>query len=64
MECEVIAMTSRLFSEQDVYGLVTPGGTDSILYAMYSYREWGRKKGIKNPNMYPLFKLFLFLLEN
>jgi len=45
-------MTSKLFSDKDVYGVITTGGTDSILQAMYAYREWGRKKGIKNPNMY------------
>ena len=32
-------------------GLTTSGGTESILIAMLSYREWGRKRGITHPNV-------------
>ena len=52
MEAEIIRMTLNLFNgPQDSCGLVTSGGTESIMVAMLAYREWGRKKGIQNPNI-------------
>jgi len=62
-ESEIVAMTREmLHGEQaekqdsifkgEVSGNVTSGGTESILLAMKTYRDWGReKKGIKNPEM-------------
>ncbi len=60
-ESEVIAMTAdmlnateaqRLHPKTRVCGSVTSGGTESILMAMKSYRDWARqKKGIKRPNI-------------
>lgn len=45
-------MTLNLFNApQDACGLTTSGGTESILIAMLAYREWGRQKGITNPNI-------------
>jgi sphinganine-1-phosphate aldolase len=32
-------------------GLAPSGGTESILLAMLAYREWGKKRGITNPNV-------------
>ena len=60
-DAEVVAMTAdmlnadeaeRLHPGTKVCGSVTSGGTESILMAMKSYRDWARqKKGIKNPNI-------------
>ena len=56
-EAEVIAMTLDLMHSEAVEGtepagLVTTGGTGSILHAILAYREWGRNtKGIANPNV-------------
>ena len=53
MEAELIAMTGKLMGLQDPYGATSSGGTESIMLAMYVYRQWGRQKGITRPNMYP-----------
>jgi glutamate/tyrosine decarboxylase-like PLP-dependent enzyme len=57
MEAEVIAMTLDLMhgdaiTDTEPAGLVTTGGTGSILHAMLAYREWGRNvKGIERVNV-------------
>uniref|UniRef100_A0A0G4HB11 sphinganine-1-phosphate aldolase n=1 Tax=Chromera velia CCMP2878 TaxID=1169474 RepID=A0A0G4HB11_9ALVE len=53
MEAEVVAMVVSLFNgDSDCCGSVTSGGTESILLAMKSYREWGRVvKGIEKPEV-------------
>jgi len=60
-EAEVVAMTAdmlnaaeaqRLHPKTKICGSVTSGGTESILMAMKSYRDWARaKKGVKHPNI-------------
>jgi glutamate/tyrosine decarboxylase-like PLP-dependent enzyme len=60
-EAEIVAMTAHMLggegastalSEQDVHGTVTSGGTESILLAMKTYRDWAREeKGIARPEM-------------
>jgi sphinganine-1-phosphate aldolase len=56
-ESEIIAMTSEMLhgdpsAEGDTGGLVTSGGTESIVTAMLTYREWGRNtKGIDRPQI-------------
>lgn len=62
-ESEIVAMTAEMFHANDikndnpvfggrVCGNVTSGGTESILLAMKTYRDWGRKeRGIKKPEM-------------
>ncbi len=60
-DAEIVAMTAdmlnadeaeRLHPGTQVCGSVTSGGTESILMAMKSYRDWARqKKGIKRPNI-------------
>ena len=56
-EGEIIAMTLDLLhadavTDGDPAGLVTTGGTGSILHAILSYREWGRQqRGISTPNV-------------
>src|SRR4051794_13797457 len=55
-EGEIIAMTLELLNAGAVTGtetggLVTSGGSGSILHAVLSYREWARKeRGIDRPN--------------
>ena len=53
MEIDIINMTRSLFlGDHNVCGNVTSGGTESILLACYTYREWGRKeRGITSPNI-------------
>jgi sphinganine-1-phosphate aldolase len=53
MEAEIIAMTAdMLHGDDDTGGLVTSGGTESLVTAMLTYREWGRNvKGIARPQI-------------
>ena len=56
-EGEIIAMTLDLLHADaaegcEPVGLVTTGGTGSILHAVLAYREWGRQqKGIRAANI-------------
>jgi len=51
MEAEVVRMTLNLFhGDEKTCGAMTSGGTESILMAMKTYRDWGRSNGIQNPN--------------
>jgi sphinganine-1-phosphate aldolase len=55
-EAEIVAMTAHMLgadqAEQEICGTVTSGGTESILLAMKTYRDWARaEKGIKKPEM-------------
>lgn len=53
-EAEIAAMTADMLggSGQDVHGTLSSGGTESILLAMKTYRDWAReKKGITDPEM-------------
>jgi glutamate/tyrosine decarboxylase-like PLP-dependent enzyme len=53
-EAEIVAMTAAMLggaseAASDVCGTVTSGGTESILLAMKTYRDWGRaEKGIEH----------------
>ncbi|MDO9173265.1 MAG: aminotransferase class V-fold PLP-dependent enzyme, partial [Actinomycetota bacterium] len=53
MEAEIIAMTAdMLHGDADTGGLVTSGGTESLVTAMLAYREWGRNTlGIERPQI-------------
>ncbi len=53
MECEVVSMAASLLGgDDDVSGTMTSGGTESIMMAIKTAREWGRKvKGIKRPHI-------------
>lgn len=53
MEIEVINMMSNLYGgDEKCCGNITYGGTESLLLACYTYREYGRlKRGITNPNI-------------
>ena len=61
-ESEVVSMTAHMLKavnenrtpdpDQAICGVVTSGGTESILLAMKTYRDWAQdKKGIKKPEM-------------
>lgn len=55
-EGEIIAMALDLFgadavTDAEPAGMVTSGGTASILQAMLVYREHGRQRGIRRPNV-------------
>ncbi len=55
-ESEIISMTASMLggggTDDDICGAVTSGGTESILLAMKSYRDFYRtEKGIKHPNI-------------
>lgn len=53
LESEIIAMTAEmLHGDETTGGLVTSGGTESLVTAMLTYREWGRNtKGIDHPQI-------------
>lgn len=57
MEAEIIAMTAGMMhgdseGPDGVGGLITSGGTESLVTAMLTYREWGRSvKGITEPEV-------------
>jgi hypothetical protein len=53
-EAEIVAMTAHMLNGdgQDVCGTVSSGGTESILLAMKTYRDWAHEtKGITKPEM-------------
>jgi len=58
-EAEIVAMTASMLGavgggdpENRIVGAVSSGGTESILLAMKTYRDWARdNKGIKRPEM-------------
>jgi len=52
MESEIVQMTVNLFNGgQNACGILTQGGTESLLLAMLAYREWGRRRGITEPEI-------------
>jgi sphinganine-1-phosphate aldolase len=53
MEAEIIRWTLNLYNgDKDACGVVTSGGTESILLAMLAYREkYKRERGITQPNI-------------
>ncbi len=57
-EAEIVSMTANMMhgkevsGTDEVCGVVSSGGTESIMLAMKTYRDWAReKKGIKKPEM-------------
>jgi len=52
MEAEVISMTCKLLNNEENAGIITYGGTESILLAMFAHRQRAREeKGITKPNI-------------
>ncbi|MAT98372.1 MAG: aspartate aminotransferase family protein [Anaerolineaceae bacterium] len=61
-EAEIVSMTAHMLGagqtqpgfgvDEEICGTMSSGGTESILLAMKTYRDWARdKKGIKHPEM-------------
>lgn len=55
-DAEVVAMTAKMLSadktSDEIVGTVSSGGTESILLAMKTYRDWAKeKKGITEPEI-------------
>ena len=53
-DAEIVAMTADMLggTGQDVCGTVSSGGTESIMLAMKTYRDWARdKQGVTRPEM-------------
>ena len=52
MEAEVVAMCLQLYNNPNGAGIMTAGGTESIIMAIKTYRDWAREvKGITEPEM-------------
>jgi sphinganine-1-phosphate aldolase len=52
MEAEIVAMCLRMYNNPDGAGTMTSGGTESIVMAIKTYRDWARAiKGITKPEM-------------
>ena len=52
LESEVIAMTAELLGLPEAVGNMTSGGTESILMALKTARDWARaEKGITEPEV-------------
>ncbi len=50
-EGEIIAMTADMLHLDPPCGVVTSGGTESLMNPLLVYREWGRERGITRPNV-------------
>ena len=46
LEYQVIQMTAEMFGGKDAVGIVTSGGTESLMTAAKGYRNWGLQRGI------------------
>ncbi|KAF8634287.1 hypothetical protein AX17_004242, partial [Amanita inopinata Kibby_2008] len=52
MEAEIVSMCLRLYNNPNGAGTMTSGGTESIIMAIKTYRDWARAvKGITEPEM-------------
>ena len=55
MEAEIVSMVLHMFNGhllKDAGGVVTSGGTESIVMALKTYRDWGRDtRGIERPSV-------------
>ena len=52
LEGEIVSMTAGLFHPEaapDVCGVLTSGGSESLMTQLYTYREAGRERGITEP---------------
>ena len=53
MEAEIVSMCLKMYrAPQGSAGVMTSGGTESIIMSIKAYRDWARKvKGITEPEM-------------
>jgi sphinganine-1-phosphate aldolase len=55
MEAEIVSMCLRMYNNPNGAGTMTSGGTESIVMAVKTYRDWAREvKGITEPEMWVL----------
>ena len=55
MEKDIVSMCKALLSlENGGTGSLTTGGTESIILALFGYRELGKKRGITSPEVVAL----------
>ncbi len=53
MEAEIVAMVLKMYNNPNGAGCTTSGGTESIVMAVKTYRDWARAtKGITEPEMF------------
>lgn len=51
-EAEIVSMTANMLHGESACGTISSGGTESIMLAMKTYRDWAREtKGITKPEM-------------
>ena len=43
MEGEVLAMTASLVSKERLYGMITSGGSESLIMTLYAYKNFYKK---------------------
>ncbi|KIJ60028.1 hypothetical protein HYDPIDRAFT_32607 [Hydnomerulius pinastri MD-312] len=52
MEAEIVSMCLRMYNNPEGAGTMTSGGTESIVMAVKTYRDWAREvKGVTEPEM-------------
>ena len=54
MEAEIVSMCLKMYrAPEGSAGVMTSGGTESIIMSIKTYRDWARKvKGITEPEMF------------
>lgn len=48
MEAEVLRMTAQLISKNKAYGIITSGGSESLIMTLHAYKTYFKKP---KPNM-------------
>lgn len=43
MEAEVLTMTANLISKERIYGMITSGGSESLIMSLYGYKNYFKK---------------------
>src|SRR4029077_5560316 len=52
LEAEIVAMTASMLHAEEAYGVITVGGTESLINPMLAYRDRARvEKGITEPEV-------------
>lgn len=65
MEAEVLRMTASLVSqtpEKNAHGVITSGGSESLIMALYAYKKFYANR--TKPNMYFLINLVSFPIQS
>ena len=66
MEAEIVSMCLKMYrGPEGSAGVMTSGGTESIIMSIKTYRDWARKvKGISEPEMFVVQQhISIFLLN-